>query len=70
MSIWNTYLQPNLGLLFNRSLYTDVSAKIKYDPDKSSLSYEVNEKTSEFDDFFDDLTKINLNGYKLSLIHI
>jgi CRISPR-associated protein Cmr6 len=74
MSKWKNYKAPNMGLLFYKHLYKDVRdkdgnmlIKIEQEGESQKIKFEVNKKTSEFIDFYNDLYAKKIGNYKTQL---
>lgn len=68
MSKWNNYKAPNLGLLFYKRLYKDIKKNngnliLVFDKKKDCLKFDVDEKKSEFNNFYNDLYNFKLSKY-------
>ncbi|MBK9257715.1 MAG: type III-B CRISPR module RAMP protein Cmr6 [Saprospiraceae bacterium] len=71
MSNWQNYNAPNLGLLFYKRLYQESRinqlVNLKVDEKKGdSLIFKVDDKNSEFNDFYQDLYKKRVESYTRS----
>jgi CRISPR-associated protein Cmr6 len=71
MSNWNPYTAPNMGLLFYKSLYSEVIKKSKNilqltnEGNIEKLIFKIDEKKSEFIDLYMDLYNKPIKEYKI-----
>lgn len=65
MSNWNSYVSPNLGLLFYKKLYkeTIIVNLLSYNENDKKLEFKINDKKSEFADFYNDLYKQEIKDF-------
>lgn len=70
--LWRNYKSPNLGLLFYKRIYSEHKTllKIKEEGNRRILFYNVSEKESEFNPFYDFLYSQNLGAFQTPISNL
>lgn len=65
MSTWSNFQSPNIGLLYNKHIYQEQTITQKIYEQKGELLINTTEKSSEFDEFYNDMCDYVLTGYSI-----